>query len=190
MEGTFAATPPLEAFKYLLSLLMTVRRVSIPFTRKMKRKIMVLDLSRAHFHADSVREMFVKLPKEDETEGCVGRLRKTVYGARDAAAQWESFYSRKFLDASFEQGLFSPCLFAHRERGIEVLATRYRSMCMRIGFIAQDCPHLQFQAKELARRMSQPTRGAFQRWKRVARFLKGHRRPVQEFVMCRSRSAR
>ena len=34
------------------------------------------------------------------------------------------------------------------------LATRYRSMCMRIGFIAQDCPRLQFQAKELARHMS------------------------------------
>ena len=82
---------------------------------------MVLDLSRAHFHADSVREMFVKFPKEDEAEGCVERLRNAVYGTRDAAAQWESFYSRKFLDAGFEQGLFSPCLFAHRERGIEVL---------------------------------------------------------------------
>ena len=121
MEGTFAATPPLEAFKYLLSNLMTARRTTVPFPRKMKRKLMVLDVSRAHFHADSVREMYVKLPKEDETEGYVGRLRKTVYGTRDAAAQWEAFYSQKFLDAGFDQGLFSPCLFAHEQRGIEVL---------------------------------------------------------------------
>ena len=54
---------------------------------------------------------------------------------------------------------------------------------MRVGFLAQDCPHLQFQAKELARHMSQPTKGGVQRLKRVVRFLRGHSRPVQEFVM-------
>ena len=46
MEGTFAATPPLEAFKYLLSSLMTVRRVRTPYPRKIKRKMLVLDVSR------------------------------------------------------------------------------------------------------------------------------------------------
>ena len=49
-------------------------------------------------------------------------------------------------------------------------ATHYRSQCMRIGFLAQDCPHLQFQAKELARHMSQPTKGGLHRLKRVVRF--------------------
>ena len=41
---------------------------------------------------------------------------------------------------------------------------------------------MQHQAKELARHMSQPTRGGQQRLKRVCRFLKGHPRPVQSFV--------
>ena len=54
-------------------------------------------------------------------------------------------------------------------------------MCMRIGFLAQDLPHLQYAAKEAARKMSAPTQGAWQRLKRIARFLKGRQRCVQYF---------
>ena len=68
---------------------MTVRRQG-PSLRKAKRKMLVLDVSRAHFHAPAVREMYVKLPEEDRLEGFVGRLLRTIYGTRDAAAQWEA----------------------------------------------------------------------------------------------------
>ena len=45
LEGTFAATPPAEALKYLLSLAMT-KTADGKF-----KKLLILDVSRAHFHA-------------------------------------------------------------------------------------------------------------------------------------------
>jgi hypothetical protein len=60
-------------------------------------------------------------------------------------------------------------------------ARLYRSVCMRVGFLAQDSPHLQYSAKEAARHMSSPTMGGWQRLKRLGRFLKGKPRCVQYF---------
>ena len=54
--------------------------------------------------------------------------------------------------------------------------TPYRSNTMRLGFIAQDLPHLQFAAHRTAKLMSKPIIGGFNRLKRVARFLSKHPR--------------
>ena len=46
------------------------------------------DVSRAHFCADAVRDIYVRLPDEDpkaKQPGVCGKLRKTMYGSLDAA---------------------------------------------------------------------------------------------------------
>ena len=71
------------------------------------------------------------------------------------------------------------------ESGDELLsakdATHYRSLVMRIAYLAQDRADLQFAAKECARGMSKPTRGDQLKLKRIGRYLKGRPRAVIVF---------
>ena len=105
-EGLFAATPPLECLKFILSSAQTERR---RHGRIVKVKILVLDVSRAHFHPPAVREVYVDLPPEDHEEGMVGLLLKTMYGTLDAAEQWSAHYTRTVEAAGFKAGAASPC---------------------------------------------------------------------------------
>jgi len=289
MSGTFAATPPTEALRFMLSNFMT-RKVR---AGKRKELVMtVLDVSRAHFHPPAEREVYIDLPPEDDEPGMVGRLLRTIYGTRDAAAQWEKYYSEVFAALGFVTGNFSPCLFHHPDRDLAVWVhgddmlilgekpeaetleqelrehmllkrrallgwrpdedknitvlnriielhanykgsgdraltyepdarhveiavkamsldgasakavgtpvirseeylddtplhgndiTLFRSVCMRLSFLAVDWPHLLYPSKEVARKMQKPTKGAMARLKRVVRYLKGSPRCVQVY---------
>ena len=288
MQGTFAATPPLEGLRYLFHWVQTKRRrrgVNIVI------KILILDVSRAHFHPPAVRELYIRLPDEDYTEGMVGLLLRTLYGTRDAANQWDEFANDKVAALGFDIGLSSPCLYKHQteaaigwrhgddlafagepkfleeiyvglskdmvlkkrallgfERGddkhitilnrlvdMEVIngvqtityepdprhvdlvikhmsmigskvksvstpgekrgdyhdqtsldkaqATMYRSCTMRIAYLSADLPHLQHSSNRMARGMSSPTVGHWNRLKRACRYLAGHGRWVQRFTL-------
>ena len=48
-------------------------------------KLDLIDISRAYFQADAIREVHVELPSEDWEEGMCGKLKKSMYGNRDAA---------------------------------------------------------------------------------------------------------
>ena len=101
MSGTVAANPPTESLRFMLSNFMTRR------TRKGRRQELtlgVLDVSRAHFHPPAEREVYIDLPAEDHEPGMVGKLLKTIYGTRDAAAQWEKFYTDVFVAIGFVAG--------------------------------------------------------------------------------------
>lgn len=63
------------------------------------------------------------------------------------------------------------------------LVTTYRSCTMRLAYQAADLPMLQFSANRLARGMNAPTVGHWNRLKRAGRFLKGHPRWSQRFIM-------
>ena len=51
----FAATPPLEALKLLISFAARDKNIHIQLS----------DVNRAHFNALSTRELYVEIPKED-----------------------------------------------------------------------------------------------------------------------------
>ena len=58
---------------------------------------MVQDVKKAYFFAPARREVYVALPWEDcnpgEEDMC-GLLLKSLYGTRDAAANWAEAYTR------------------------------------------------------------------------------------------------
>ena len=86
-DDLFAATPPLEALKTILSMTATANKGEV---------IMVNDISRAFFNAKVERDVFVQLPGEDRwrgEEGMCGKLRLSMYGIRDAAQTWYKEYS-------------------------------------------------------------------------------------------------
>ena len=47
-------------------------------------KLDFIDISRAYFQAEAIREVYVELPGEDNEEGMCGKLLKSMYGTRDA----------------------------------------------------------------------------------------------------------
>ena len=76
----------------------------------------LFDVSRAHFYADAARDVYVRLPPEDpraDEPGVCGKLRKSMYGCRDAAALWEAHYSRVLVASGFVKGRASPCCYHH-----------------------------------------------------------------------------
>ena len=83
--ATFAATPPYEAFKLQLSLMMTGPGSQVEGDDDV---LMLLDISRAHLHSPLARAVFVTI------DGIVYKLLKAVYGLRDAGAAFD----RKVLD--------------------------------------------------------------------------------------------
>jgi hypothetical protein len=84
IEAIFAATPPLESVRMLLSLQRTGKEVDKKGRRK---KVMFIDVRRAHWCAKIFRAVFVWLPEESGVgDGMCGRLNKAMYGCRDAAA--------------------------------------------------------------------------------------------------------
>ncbi len=106
-EDLFAATPPLDAFKIILSIAV------------MKDKALdFIDVRRACFHAEARRDIFVNLPKEDPQHGSgkCGRLIRAMYGTRDAAQNWEYAYVDFMESAGFVRGIVNPCGFENEEK--------------------------------------------------------------------------
>ena len=53
---------------------------------------MHIDVSRVYFHAKAQRPVLIRLPVEDRMgtdAGKVGLMKKSMYGTRDAASNWE-----------------------------------------------------------------------------------------------------
>ena len=102
----FAATPPIENIKYLIS------RVASSQKGPKKTLLMVQDVKKAYFFAPATRRVFIELPPEDYEPGKVGLLKKSLYGTRDAALNWTTAYTSVLVQKmGFVQGKATPCAF-------------------------------------------------------------------------------
>ena len=103
----FASTPPLEAFKFLMSEAMT-KRVS---RNGRQLKLSFIDVQKAHLCSEVLRELYVEPPPEaNEPPDIVWRLQRAMYGTRDAAAAWEREWTRTLNSIGFESGVSNPAL--------------------------------------------------------------------------------
>ena len=100
LEGLFAATPPLEALRLLLSHAASYGGpydISVRGSRPMMKhckSLLIADVSRAFFEAPANRDLCVELPEEALTAGetvvdTVGKLKASLYGTRDASMNWQ-----------------------------------------------------------------------------------------------------
>ena len=119
-EGLFAATPPLEALRLLLSDAATTEK------GQGEKVVMLNDVARAFFEAPMKRQVCVELPAEALSDGetaaeIVGFLQLSLYGTRDAAANFQEEV-RKFMQrAGFAQSRYSPQVYWHQARGLKTL---------------------------------------------------------------------
>ena len=114
-DAFFAATPPLEAMRLILS------EAASQGTRGRGLKVQLLDAKKAHLHAPAVRPVFVDLPPERAKEGFCCRLKKCLYGTRDAPRQWEAYAAAVLLKAGFIRGKASAVCFWHPRRNLRCL---------------------------------------------------------------------
>ena len=114
--ATFAATPPIEGLRLILSLAMT----RLGYEDKI---IGFVDISRAHPHATVGREVYVKAPPESEEymRGLCWKLLRCLYGLRDAGARFDAKCEEVMVERlAFEQGKFSPCIYHQKMTGLVV----------------------------------------------------------------------
>ena len=95
-DSLYASTPPIEALRLI---------VSRAATSDKQRYLMISDVRRAYFYAEATRDLFIKLPEEDDMYGqgdLVGKLRLCLYGTRDAALNWQQTLSDHVVEAGFK----------------------------------------------------------------------------------------
>ena len=121
-DGLFAATPPLEALRLLISEAATIRHGA----DSPQNVIMINDVARAFFEAPVRRTVCVELPPEalgegDDTRDLVGLLQMSLYGTRDAAANFQAEVRRFMTGMGFTQSKYSPSVYWHKTRGLKTL---------------------------------------------------------------------
>ena len=81
-----------------------------------------VDVKRPYFNAKvdpDATPIFVQLPDEDPDSGAMcGQLLRHMYGTRMAADGWQEEYSSFLVRKGFRQGMASPNVFHHRDRGL------------------------------------------------------------------------
>ena len=109
------------------------------FESRIPSLISIADVSRAHFFADAVRDVYVRLPDEDpkaKQPGVSGKLRKTMYGSLDAAQRWREHYAQVWETGGFSRGAASPCHFFHKDLETYILVhgdcTEFAARCIRV----------------------------------------------------------
>ena len=60
-------------------------------------------------------------PPELNKQGVCGRLKRCLYGTRDAPARWEAFLAKELKKHGFKQGVASACCFYHPGRDIQAV---------------------------------------------------------------------
>ena len=112
----FAATPPIEHIKYLISRVASGQRGRHP------SRLMIKDVKKAYVFADATRKIYIELPPGDSEHGKVGLLLKSLYGTRDAAMNWTATYTSVLVNKmGFRQGRSTPCAFFNEELGIRTV---------------------------------------------------------------------
>ena len=115
-DGLFAAMPPLEEMRLLLSY------VASRQNRKFPHKLMFIDISKAYLHADVLNDsIYVELPGEMNMPNMCGRLLRALDGARQSARAWEVEYTKTLKGVDFQSEKCNPCMYYHLRRVVRVL---------------------------------------------------------------------
>ena len=102
--------PPLEAKKILFSMAASQQGKS------RKKKLLFVDVKKAHMNATCKEWAFVELPEELHRDGYCAQLKFWLYGMRPAARAWEEEYSNKLENEGCKRGKSVPTVFYDQAR--------------------------------------------------------------------------
>ena len=119
-DEMFAATPPLLASRWLVSLMASQGPKGLGTKRRM-----ALDFSKAFLYGNMKREVYIELPDEDSRKfqgDVVGLLRKSMYGLRDAPQIWQEVVKNMLNARGFKRLVGTQCTYIHKANGMLVVA--------------------------------------------------------------------
>ena len=111
VDELFSGTPSLQAMRLVI--------LHAAKGGRRHRGIMVLDVKCAFLYGQCVRRIYIELPHRDPRagdRGAVGRLRRALYGTRDAPQIWAREVEQTMTDLGFSVCLAQPSVFHHVER--------------------------------------------------------------------------
>ena len=112
-DGLFASTPPQGALRLIISDAATR-------DQEEDKVIMVNDVARAFFEAPARRTICVELLEEEAHEGDdVALLLQSLYGTRDASANFQEEVRKVLTKAGFKRGKYNPSTYCHEKVGIK-----------------------------------------------------------------------
>ena len=114
----FAATPPSESLRMILSICVSNQCNNGPY------RILTSDIKRAYFFARARKPIFIEIPIEDRMPGDdnkIGRLNLSFHGTRNAATNWQDEFIATLVSQGFVRGTASPCNYHHEGRGLRVI---------------------------------------------------------------------
>jgi len=119
-DDLFAATPPLMASRMLVSGVASRGRTGAGGYR-----VMLLDVKKAFLYGAIQRKVYIELPKEDpmsESGVWVGKLKKAMYGTRDAPQVWQGEVRRTLEEMGFTTSIGTPCTYYNEGTDVRVVA--------------------------------------------------------------------
>ena len=80
-----------------------------------RRKLMFIDVKKAHLNGrlQGDEEAYIELPEGWSSPGKCGKLKRWLYGMRNAASAWERDYTRELVKIGFVPGVTAPIVFYH-----------------------------------------------------------------------------
>ena len=81
--------------------------------------LMCLDISCAFLYAECLRNLFIELPSGDpkaNDPNVIGKLKKALYGTRDAPQLWQKTLTAVLLKIGFKGIQLQPGFFVHGSR--------------------------------------------------------------------------
>merc|ERR1711884_669359 len=117
VETIFSATPSIETLRLLLA--DAANRCQVGGNPEDDICILIVDIKRAYFYAKAQKDVYIKLPPEDPRAGdpnACGKLLKSLYGTRDAGANWHREYTGFLQGIGMKQGVTNPCHFTLLDR--------------------------------------------------------------------------
>ena len=115
---TFAVTPPVEGFRFLLSRAMTGEKKRDPTGELV---IAFFDISRAHFHSPVRRKVAIRMQGGPSCPSGIAMLNRAMYGTKDAAQCFDSYCERTMEKLDYNIGVFNPCLYKHLIKDVSAL---------------------------------------------------------------------
>ena len=109
----FAAMPPIEATRLLFQMAMMDGAVGGD-KRRGAVKLMFVDIKKAHLSGKLTEDEYAYVQMPPEAGGVVGRLRRWLYGMRQAASAWEEDDSKNLESISFKRGKSASTTFFMR----------------------------------------------------------------------------
>src|SRR5215216_4133055 len=78
------------------------------------------DIKSAFLYSDLIEEIYMELPPGHRQANKVARLRKCIYGLKQASREWYSKLSTFLTEKNFTPAHFDPCVFIHKTEEVIV----------------------------------------------------------------------